>query len=301
MSGTILVATDGRPDADGAVRVGAALAEREAGAAVELVAVLVPREFSALAPSAPVPDGYVVLQDAQARDLQLAVGRQLARVGRPEAGLATRVEVGSPASAIAERARAADASILAMGRQPLALAHASARGDTALQVVRLCPAPLLIVPPDATEPPRSALAAIDFGPLSARAAWGVAATLPEGGHLYLLHVTWEATETEALPSLGGWKREYDERAEARLEALAREVAAALPVQARAILARGDVAHEVLAIADRMNVDAVAAGRQGGGAGARVLVGTVATALVRRGRRTVMVVPPTAAEAESSRP
>jgi nucleotide-binding universal stress UspA family protein len=289
MSRTILLATDGRPSADGAVRLASALSRR-LDAEIEAVGAIEPVEFSALSAPSAVPAGYIVLEENRARDLEIAVKAQVGRV--TDSGEVGRVAVvsGSPAPALAERASAVHASLVIVGMEPPILAHAWRRGATALELIRVSPAPVLVVPPDASRLPSRVLAAIDFGARSVAAARSAAELMPPGGRLYLCHVTWRPTETSALPSLSGWKDSYDLQAAARLDTLARELGADFAVNAEPMLVQGDAATEVLSVADRLDVDLVAAGSQGNGLTDPRLLGSVATTILRCGRWAVLLTP-----------
>ena len=169
MPRTILVATDGRPSAEGAVRLAGALSHH-LDAEVEAAGALRPMEFSALSAPSAVPAGYVLLEENRARDLEIAVKAQVGRLtGSGEVG-GVAVVVGSPASALAERAVAVRASLVVVGMEPPVLAHAWKRGGTALELVRVSPAPVLVVPAEDSRLPSRALAAVDFGPHSVAAA-----------------------------------------------------------------------------------------------------------------------------------
>jgi nucleotide-binding universal stress UspA family protein len=290
MSRTLLLATDGRPSADGAVRLAGVLSHH-LDAEIEAVGVLTPMEFSALSAPAAVPAGYLLLDENRARDLEIAVKAQLDRVTASDDARQVSIVTGSPASALAERAAAVHASLVVAGTEPPILAHAWRRGATALELVRVSPAPVLVAPPEEIRPPSRVLAAVDFGARSVAAARFAAELLPPGGRVYLCHVTWQPTETAALPSLSAWKGNYDRWAEARLEALASELNADFAVHAEPMLVQGDVATDLVSLADRLDVDMVAAGSQGNGQTDPRLVGSVAAALVRCGRWAVLLTPP----------
>lgn len=289
MSRTILLATDGQPSADGAVRLARALSQR-LDAGMETVGAIETMELSALSVPSAVPAGYVLLEENRARDLKIAVEAQLARVTDSGEVGGVAVVSGSPAPALAEHAAAVHASLVVVGMEPLSLAQAWRRGATVLELVRVSPAPVLVVPGDDSRLPRKVLAAVDFGARSVAAARCAAELMHPEGHLYLCHVTWQPTETAALPSLAGWKDSYDRQAETRLDALARELRADFAVSAEPIIARGDAATELLALADRLDVDLVAAGSQGNGLTDPRLVGGVAATIVRRGRWAVLLAP-----------
>ncbi len=289
MSRTLLVGSDGRSSADGAVRLARALSHH-LDAECEVIGTLAPLEFSALSPPAAIPAGYDVIEENHARDLELAIIAQIERL--PGDGQVGRVAtaVGSPVVRIVEHAAAMRASLILLGMEPPILAHAWRRGATALELLRVSPVPVLLVPEEGGELPSKALVAIDFGALSIAAARSAAELMRPGGHLYLCHVTWPPEETSPLPSLADWKNAYDRHAEARLQALGEELSAEFTVKAHPLLLNGDPATEVVAVADRLDVDVVAAGTRGICLLDPRLVGSVAATLVRRARWAVLLTP-----------
>jgi nucleotide-binding universal stress UspA family protein len=270
--------------------MGLALA-REGGHAVEVVAALRPFPRYPVGGLAPFPEGYAVYETVQAESLRLAVSEQLRSVGGEAASWHLAVEVGSPAAVIARRATDDRAEIIVVGagqRPPL---DRWLGNETALQVIRLATAPVLVAPHTATDLPRRALAAIDFGEHGLRAARAAADVLCERSRLFLVHVMWPAVELEPFPSLEAWRRSYRRAAEVRLEGLAGELGGERRLDVECVVTEGDPARELLGLAGRLNVDLIAAGSHGHDGERRLLVGDVATRLTRGASCAVLIAPP----------
>jgi len=290
MRAPILVASDGSRGSEGALRIGLALA-REDGRAVEVVAALQPFPRYPVGGLAPVPEGYAVYETAQAESLRLAVSEQLRSLGGEAAVWPVTVEAGNPAAVIARRATEGRAEIIAVGagqRPPL---DRWLGNETALKVIRLATVPVLVAPHTASDLPRRALVAIDFSDHSLRAARAVADMLGERPRLFLVHVMWPAVELAPFPSLEDWRRSYRRAAEARLEEIAAQLRQARQLDVECVVAEGDPTRELLGLAGRLNVDLIAAGSHGHEFQGRLLLGDVATRLIRGALCAVLIAPP----------
>jgi nucleotide-binding universal stress UspA family protein len=199
--------------------------------------------------------------------------------------------VGERGATIARLAGEISASLVVMGAETPPLLAGVRPGQTLAELVGMARTPLLIVPPGASVPPRSALVGVDFDELSLSAARAAAGLLEPGGTLHLVHVAREA---------GSWAEELYEperglQPAARLAALGRELCdasgGALRVETR--VARGDPALDLLATADRLGVELVALGTHGEGFAGEPLTGRVSAAVVHGASCCVLVFPPRA--------
>jgi nucleotide-binding universal stress UspA family protein len=279
MSGPILIASDGSGGAEGALRIGLALA-RAGERAVEVVAALQPFPRYPVGGIPPVPEGYAVYEAVQAESLRLTVSEQLRSLGAEAAAWPVAIEVGNPAARIAHRATESRAEIIVVGagqRPPL---DRWLGNETALKVLRLATAPVLVAPHTASDLPRRALVAIDFGHHSLRATRAVAGVLGEQPHVVLVHVMWPAVEVAPFPSLEEWRRSYRRAAEARLDEIAARLREDRQLDVECVVTEGDPARELLGLAGRLNVDLIAAGSHGHDLQSRLLLGDVATRLIR---------------------
>ena len=268
----VLLATHGGPSADGAVRVASLLAER----------LRLPRDIIAVISAPPVVDGGYGLAFVPswpqrrdlAADLESAVRAQLARCGVAPDG-APAIEFGPIASTIADRAEAAETAALVVGLGAHQLADRALGDETALRLAHIAAVPVLAVPADARALPRRAIAATDFSPSSAEAARTAARWIATGGTLYLAH---------AMPASG----EAD--AGDRLADFARTLSLPEGVRAEPMLLQGAPARALLELAERTECELIALGSHGYGAVRRLLLGSVASKLLRHSPRPVLVVP-----------
>lgn len=293
MNGPILIASDGGGSSKGALRVGLSLA-RASQRDAEVVVVLQPFfPRYGISGLAPFPEGYALYESVEADALRQAVTRQLESIGEEAAHLPVSVELGSPAPAIVRRARAIGAGLIVVGAGQHAPLDRWLGDETALKVGRLSSVPVLAVPTTATDLPTRALVAMDFSEYGLRAAHAVLEVLGEHAHVFLVHLMWPPTELEPFPSLGEWRRTYQQGAEARLEEIAAALRAKRPLDVECMVASGDPAEELLGLADRLNADVIAAGSHGYGFVGRAVMGSVSTRLVRGARCAVLVAPPSA--------
>ena len=299
MRSNILVATDGRPGALGALRVARLLAERD-GSAVEVLAVFESAELHAVDfphAVASLPPQYL---PGAIDALRARVRAQLATVGPGAADWPVTIARGAVARSIARAAVKGDAGFVLLGlRQPGGVERWLAR-EILLRVVHLAHVPILAVPETMAVLPSRAVVAVDFSDLCRHAADGVLRLLGAGGVLHLAHVTWTAPwET---PGLAGsewtdWEETYRRGVERRLEELAAELQPPEGVTVRTHLLSGPAGPEILRLAEEVEADLVAAGSHGAGFFGRIVMGSVSSSLVHGARCALLVAPPATAPTE----
>lgn len=278
----IVVASDGTPRSDGAVRIALARAET-ARAAVEIVTVA--RWEPVL-----MPEGMFAWQEEFAGrrdDQRRAVEAQLERVtGRPRAHAVSAL-VGNPAHTISRVAIERHAALVVVGLGRRGLSDRLFGDETALQLARISRVPVLAVPEHATPAPWHAVVAVDFGSLSERAAQGAIDTVGDEGIVELVHVTPFVREhpfaVEAEEPCARW-------AHAQLDALAERLVVPPGVTLKHVVLSGRAAHDVLAYAKRAGANLIATGTHGRGFVARAVLGSVATSLLRGAECAVLAVP-----------
>jgi nucleotide-binding universal stress UspA family protein len=269
---SIIIATDGTTQSDGAVRVGRALAQRD-GFSADLLSVVEPMPV--------FPTDAVVMPDIQ----QL---NTIAREGRAETLLRQRdrthpgtrdwpfdIETGPRVEAIVARAERADAALILLGIGAHGVGARLMQRETAVRVMRTARCPVLALPGDAWGVPHSAIVAVDFTESSDHAALTALSLLGHRGTLYLAHV---------LPR--GETQQND-----RLQALEHRLAPPPGVRVEHLMLHGDPAHELVAFAAQHRVDMIAAGTHGKSALERLVLGSVSTSLIRTAPCWVLVAPP----------
>jgi nucleotide-binding universal stress UspA family protein len=287
----VLLATHGGSSADGAVRVAELLADR-------LDTRL--ETFAAIAP-APIVDGgfgpeFVPgwpLRREHAAKVRTAIANQLSRCGvilpaedatndpaaAESAGdRALTLGFGPIAPTIADHVTAAETAVLVVGLGSQEFVDRAFGDETALRLAQIASVPVLAVPSDADALPRRVVAAIDFTETSEVAARTAAAWLAPGGTLYLVHV---------IRGVAG-DRESD--VGDRLTDLARTIELPEGVRIETTLLDGPPARAILEFAQRTSCDLIALGSHGYGPVKRLVLGSVASKLLRHAPRAVLVVP-----------
>lgn len=284
---SIVIATDGTPQSDGAVRVGRALAQRD-GFSADLLSVVEPMSV--------FPNEAMVMPDVQ----QL---NHLAREGRAETLLRQRdrthpgirdwpfdLEAGPRVETIVARAERADAALILLGIGAHGVGARLMQRETAIRVMRAARCPVLALPSDAWGVPHSAIVAVDFTESSDHAAMNALSLLGHRGTLYLVHILPRVVIPQGDP------RPFDQVTGtdgtlARLQALESRLAPPPGVRVEHVMLHGDPAHELVTFAGQHRVDLIAAGTHGKSAIERLVLGSVSTSLIRTAPCWVLVAPP----------
>jgi len=265
-SGGLLVASDATRDSDGAVRVGLALARRDGGKA-DVFSVVEAPSIADL-DGAPVPDLEQLVEIAvDERGAMLLAQRDRTHPGIHE--WPYELAVGPRVDTIVDRARATGASFILLGLGAHGLGARLSMRETALRVIHAAGLPVLALPSDAWGVPHSALVALDFTASSEHAARAALELLGNDGTLYVAHVTprlpipqgdsrtwWEITKGGLIP---------------KLEEVVRRLEPSPGVRVEHVLLHGDPAHELVAFAEQMGIDMIAAGTHGRSALGRLVL------------------------------
>lgn len=291
MNECIMAATDGEPGSLGALHCGRDVAAHF-GLPLEVSSACEPS--SAYGYEAPDLVAGVMTEMAEAcRNIrQRVVLSQLA-----QAGIASRpfisVEIGSPAPVVARTAARRGAAMIVVGRGRHSAIDRLLADETALRLMQTARVPVLSVPDNYVGLPKRALAAIDFTSYSIDAARSAIALLTPGSELHLVHVSTD----HGHHGLGTWRHSdfgaaVQQETRARLEATAEEIARTAPgITVSPHLLEGRPVQAVLRLAETIDVDLIAAGTNGYGFLGRLLMGSVATQLVRRSRFLTLIAPP----------
>ena len=284
---SIIIATDGTTQADGAVRVGRALAQRD-GFSADLLSVVEPMPV--------LPNDALVMPDIQHLNT-------VAREGRAETMLKQRdrthpgirdwpfdIEDGPRVETIVARADRADAALILLGIGAHGVGARLMQRETAVRVMRAAHCPVLALPSDAWGVPHSAIVAVDFTASSEHAALTALSLLGHRGTLHLVHVLPRVVIPQGDP------RPFDQvtgadSTIARLQALEQRLAPPPGVRVEHVILHGEPAHEVVAFAVQNKIDMVAAGTHGKSALERLVLGSVSTSLIRSAPCWVLVAPP----------
>jgi nucleotide-binding universal stress UspA family protein len=288
-SGPILVATDGTSAGEAAFRAAVLIAAKSTAGVrvmvvVEPLPVMVPEPSLIMQPLVASPEMLNVVRDrvvAQLRDLA------------PE-GLdwGVEVEYGRPSDEIANKARDCAARLVVIGLVHHRVVDRILDGDTALEVVRQSPAPVLLASADWKALPMRAVFAVDFSPQSIAAAHAGQRLLGDESTVFLAHVRPMVT---VFDGMGMWEEEYETAASKELQKFAESLKAPAGVRVEQVILSGNPAAAVLAFAEKEDADLIVCGTRGAGLVQRLLLGSIATRLMRHSTRSLLIVPDLADE------
>jgi len=280
----LLVATDGREQSDGAVRGGALFGESMGGWRVVSAAPVIYR-FAPELDLHITAEAIDVLRDEQRQ----AAESQIRRVLGQSACVDVEIGTGSPAEVIAAAAGRNNVSLIVCGLGRHRIVDRLLGDETALAIIRTAGKPVLAVPQEFAHAPRTAVVGIDFSEASIHAAQ-IALTLIHGAAtVYLVNV---APHESVLNIVSGSLAAYEDRARAELELVASHLDVPPRVHVQPHVRQGDPGSELLQYAKQTDAQLIAVGTRGQGFMARLLLGSVATKVVRASPITVLAIPST---------
>ena len=287
MQRSLLLATDGTPGAMGAVRV-AREAAAVHGAHVEVVAVHDPSPLM-YGFDDPFLAAYSAYDTESVAALQDRVAAQLAQAGGPAPSWKVTVKRGPVAPMIARASSEAASRLILLGLRYYGRREHWIGRETPLRVMHLSHVPVLAVPPYAQGLPRRAVIATDLGPVSLGAAREARALLATGGALHLAHVLPPEGEPGGLLDVQG-KGSYRAELEQRLAELADDLTHGSSLHAHVHLLAGDPGDAILRLTLETVPDLVAVGSHSYSPFERLLLGSVASRIVRGAHCAVLVAP-----------
>ena len=275
----IVLATHGGVSADGAARIASLLAARLHAPLIPLVVYAPLRvvDYGFGATYVPSPEDEAAVEAA----LVESVTDQL-----------RRCEIKSPAPTartgiipmeIVAAAHTLRAGLIVTGLGSHSVADRALGGETALHLAQDATAPVLAVPAAATTIPRRVIAAIDFSATSVLAARTAAGWLRAGDELHLVSVMPKLRHNE-IPVPAG--QPVVDRLAKTGEALG--VTPGVRVEATELF--GDPARTLHEYAQRIDADLIALGSHGYGVVKRLVLGSVASKIIRVATSAVLVAP-----------
>jgi nucleotide-binding universal stress UspA family protein len=289
----LLVATDGNERSDGALRAAFELADT--GVEVRLVAVL--PSLPIVTPEAQLPITPEFLASRRA-ELHRDIERQIERIGLPERGrVVFEIDDGDPATTIARAARRMRARLIIAGLGRHRMLDRLFGAETTLSLMRTSSVPVLAVGPQYHAAPERVVVATDFSEPSLRAARHAVSIAAVGAVIDLVHVA----PTEVGPAWKAWSTEYERNAKVTMTKFEAKLRLPAGMVINHVLLRGDPAMELLKHAGEVHADLIATGSHGHGFVARMLIGSVATKIVRASTFAVLTVPHMVALREEDHP
>ena len=282
-TGPVLAATDGSVAGETAFRAASDIASR-LSAKVRVVVVVEPLPVL-------MPEPSVIMQPLVASPALLNATRdrvitQLREIAPGSIGMVD-VEYGKPSAEIVDKARDCDAQLIVIGLVHHGIVDRILDGDTALEVVRQSDVPVLLAAETLKAKPMKAVVAVDFSPQSMHAARAALRVIGDGATVLLAHVRPMPT---VFDGAGLWEEEYDAAAGREMAKFAEGLEAPAGFQLRTAILQGSAASALLELADKEDADLIAAGTRGAGLMQRMLVGSVATRLMRHTSRSILIVP-----------
>ena len=284
-AGPVLIACDGAPCCD-ALLAAARVAADSLGARIEVLGVCEPT------PIAPAVGGGVFASpelDAMRRGIMLDdVQRALSIASTGDPDWTVEVHLGSPPDVLAQEAERRGASLLVMGigrHNPLDRLFGT---ETTLATLRRARVPVLAVGSGFTPTPRRAVIGLDFSPASVRATKLALRLVGDTGHLTLVHV--RPRFDHPSREWRAWDQEYGRTLAPLFADTVAQLAAPPGTVVDMMTVRGEPASALLACAQQVNADLIALGTQRYGVLDRLLLGSVATRVVRNSRIATLVAP-----------
>ena len=304
--GPLLLASAGRGTTNATFFVASALAERfQVG--VEVAGVLEPYPVLLFAERPPMlpPDFETIQCDIIRRSIE----RRIDAIGPDAKSWPITIFYGDPARTIATVAREHDSTMIVVGLGRHDRLRRLSGGERALRILRGADRPMLAVAPDVVALPTRAVVGMDFSAASIRAARAALMTLTDDGVLILVHVrpvidllplyaTQEHSRESYETLLARWQARSDREAAMHFAHVVEELRQYAPkgVRIETQTRPGVVVEELLEIADVNDAQLIAVGTHGPGVIERFFIGSVATEVLRRAGRSVLVAPaPDAAE------
>jgi nucleotide-binding universal stress UspA family protein len=281
--GPILVATDGGPSTENVLRAAALLAAAWT-ASVEVLLVTGREESHA----GGVALGFEPLPDELDPDLAWRRETVEATAERELRDGSWHLELrrGVPARAIAREAAQRGASLIVLGRGQHSLLGTVFGGDVVLRTLQRATCPVLVVGEHWSALPARAVVGVDFSVASVWAAEVATRFVRPGGLLDVVHV---APKRVAVEPWSVWERQYATWAHDRLDRVSTLLARQVRSSSRASLQNGEVAASLLQRARAPEVGLLVVGASGTGRLERLVVGNVATAVVRATEGNVLAV------------
>jgi nucleotide-binding universal stress UspA family protein len=275
----VIIATDGRPQSDAALVVGRLLAESPDALRVVTVLRALPV----------IPEVQLTvtanLDAARRAEARREACAQVTRLWSMEAEVELRE--GDPASVITRLAHQTGATLIVAGLGRHRVSDRVFGDETALRLIRMSDVPVFAVASGATQAPRRIVVAVDFSETSLRAARLVLEVAAPAATIYLAHV---APRDSSLYDWNGWGSSYKQDAGDALQKTREQLRVPKDITVQNVLLQGDPATELLAFATSVNADLIATGSHGHGFVARLLIGSVATRIVRASTCSVLTVP-----------
>ncbi|MCU0635465.1 MAG: universal stress protein [Gemmatimonadaceae bacterium] len=292
----ILVATDGLEPSDGAFYLASSLAAHRA-AQVAVISVFEPVVAADIqfASIPALPAGWY----AEQKEARLAQAReQLERtVGASTQWPIVQID-GETAAAVLVEAATRSAQLVLVGRGKHGLIERVLGGETVLRLLRGGDVPVLAVDPAHRGLFRKAVIATDFSPQSIHAARTAMKVLAPTATIVLVNVRPRPVMSGA--AYDGWRHMYEQTLPAAFDTIRSAIQPLSTMRVETLSLEGDPARAVVEFAEATGADLVVSATHGYGFMHRLVVGSVATELLRSAPCSFLCVPGSALDHASTR-
>jgi len=286
LGGPVLVASNGVEAFSEALYRAGRRAVMALGGHIEVLGVVEP--LPGVSAGSEVVPVSADLDASRMRNLHDDLQRTVSEAAAGDPAWPIQILLGSPPRILAREAKRRGASLLVMGigrHHPLDRLFGA---ETTLATLRESTVPILAVGAHFPALPQQVVVGLDFSVASQQAAQLALRVLGPGGHLALVHV--RPRFEEAAPDWQAWDTEYGRT----LPPLLAQTRAALEIPEgltiETVVVRGDPAPALLTYAQQVGADLIAVGTQRHSLVERLLVGSVATRVLRHARCGVLAVP-----------
>lgn len=292
-TGPVIVATDGAPTSHEALFSAAQCASSVLGGQIEVLGVCPPTPGVAAGMELlPAP---VELDELRRQGMLEELRRVVSIAAAERPSWPCDVLLGNPPRVLASEAARRGASMLVMGigrHNPLDRLFGT---ETTLATLRESTVPVLAVGAQFLLRPHHALVGIDFSPASFTAAQLALMLVGATGKLTLVHVRPQFDHPSS--DWQAWDLEYGRTLPPLFDQLRAQLNAPSTVLLESVTVRGDAAPALLAFAQQATVDLIAIGAQRHSLMERLVVGSVATRVLRTAQCAVLAVPAQRAAAQ----
>lgn len=285
-AGPVLVACDGAAHSNDALYRAARVAAAALATSIEILGVCEP--IAGVAGTMDLLPAPASLDESRRQNMLRDLQRSVSIAASGDPSWPSAVILGSPPRTLAREAAARDASLIVMGigrHNPLDRLFGT---ETTLATLRESRVPVLAVGNNFPTAPINAVAGIDFSRSSIRAAKTAIQMLSNGGRLTLVHVRPQFEHPSS--DWQEWDTEYSRTLPPLFEQITKELQAPTGIRVDTVTVRGDPAPALLAYAQQVNADLIAVGTQRHSLYERLVVGSVATRILRTARCGVLAVP-----------
>ena len=280
----VLIATDGGRSSSAAIKLARAMQSRGDWAPF-LVTVLEPLPVAVGEVVLPAPPSQYEL--AVADGVLAAIKAQIKRYGDSRWDL--RTEFGSPTRQIVRLAAEVHPDLITIGLGRHGRLARMLGAETTARVARQSPVPLLAVSPRTWYSRHTAVAAVDFGDASVRAAREVLELLEQPGKLHLLHVRSRFNTTAIADT--AWEHAYAAAADAEFGRLRATIGEKAGIETTSSVVAGNVVDAIIGKARAVRAHFIAIGSHNESVLERMMIGSTPTELLRQSPCSVLIAPP----------